>query len=113
MDAASPMLIGVWDDLNNLRFSNILSHETDFFESDNYCKLCAAIKNLQKRGGNASHVSARGHFCSEGDTTITIQIYIDKINNCSIPSSSDAKKEKKDKKSDSHAVEEEANSEFN
>ena len=113
MDAASPMLIGVWDDLNNLRFSNILSHETDFFESDNYCKLCAAIKNLQKRGGNASHVSARGHFCSEGDTTITIQIYIDKINNCCIPSSSDAKKEKKDKKSDSHAVEEEANSEFN
>ena len=62
---------GLWDALNNYEFENILQYKEELKESKAFTKLVKAIK-ANKRSFNVT-------YCNEGDTTITISKYIEKL----------------------------------
>ncbi len=62
---------GLWDAINQWEFENILQYEEDIKKSSNFTRLVNAIKNNKRQFDGA--------YCVEGDTKITIDAYINKL----------------------------------
>lgn len=62
---------GLWDALNEREFEKILHYEKELKKSKIFSKLVKAIKTTQR--------SFSAPYCDEGDTEITISIYMSKL----------------------------------
>jgi len=79
-----PELDGLFEDLNSYKFDNILNREATLKASNRFMDIVSAIQNNRDKSFN-------GSFCGEKDYTITVSIYIDKLNRQNpkeVPSSS-------------------------
>ncbi len=70
---AYPELSGLFDELNTYDFQQILAREPLLRNSDQYQQLVSAIQANRSKTFN-------GRYCPDGDNTITLKYYIDKLN---------------------------------